>query len=119
MTRSAPEAADWNSNVTALLVIASTLWLSVLMTVEDPSPDASQQYDSPAQRPNDRAIDAQPAYDNAQAAEIPSGDRPVARECGREESNDAEHCYAPDDKPILGLHPAWIFIPHTHSTDNE
>ena len=26
MTRSAPEAVDWNSNVTALLVIGSALW---------------------------------------------------------------------------------------------
>ena len=31
MTRCAPTAADWSSSVTALLVIASTLWLAVLV----------------------------------------------------------------------------------------
>jgi hypothetical protein len=30
MTRSAPVAFDWNTDVTALLVIASTLWFGSL-----------------------------------------------------------------------------------------
>ena len=33
MTRSAPVAFDWNSNVTALLVIASTLWLGLAIII--------------------------------------------------------------------------------------
>jgi hypothetical protein len=31
MTRSAPVVTDWDSNVTALLVIGSTLWLATLI----------------------------------------------------------------------------------------
>jgi hypothetical protein len=30
MTRSAPVALDWNSNVTALLIIACTIWFGDL-----------------------------------------------------------------------------------------